>query len=1331
MQNLEPESVENPSGPSYVVGVGASAGGLQSLEEFFENVSSQTKMAFVVVQHLSPNFKTMMDELLARKTDLAIELVDSDRPVKPGVVYLLAPRKQMIIANGMLHVTEKDTTEGFNLPIDHFFRSLGQDQRERSIGVILSGTGSDGSRGIEHIHREGGLILAQSEETTAFDGMTRSACNTGLVDVVCAAQKMPPLLERYATSPKAWRENSSGRSGESESGDGITQILSLLRENHGMDFRQYKESMIARRIERRLLIRESFDLESYVEELKTSPDELLTLYRDMLIGVTGFFRDPGAYKKLETELIPELMENLGPDQDFRVWVAATATGEEAYSIAILVDEYFSKHNRPIRCRIFATDVDQRSLEIAGHGLYSEAKVRDLSSERLKRYFDKEPGGYRIKPEIRRTVVFAPHNVISDAPFTNLNLITCRNLFIYLRPEVQSRILTLFHFGLTVGGGLWLGSSEFPADLVDEFDQIDSKWKMYRKRRDIRLKSRLRVTGSGLETKPRANAESKAKPFSSSLLKTYDTLLEVYMPPAMLVTASRQLLQTFGGASRFIEPTDGRVSTDVADQLSPSLRIPFTTAVGKATRQSEIVDFDGIAFETDGVSNLLGITVRPFDDQNSDEPLFIVEFRLDESTRLALPTREKIDAERSSNEHIQTLERELAFARQTLNATIEELQSANEEMQSTNEELVASNEELQSTNEELHSVNEELYTVNAEFQRKISELTEMTDDMDNLLNSTHVDTIFLDRELKVRKFTPDVAQKFNLMRQDIGRDFESFTYRLDDDNLADELKQVLRTERPFEREVRDRNSYVYLMRILPYVSRGKVEGVVLTLIDITRLNEAQTKLAELSEIVEQSADAIFRVDRDRIIRTWNTGAKRLYGRDDEIIGTPLRNVLPASLRPSLDGIFANLVKTGEMQRIETHQISVDNKIIDVSVTLSPVYGERGKMVAASVIARDVTDRLRADRKIQESIVRRDEFLAMLSHELRNPLGAIVNAARLLQGNKELATREQGASDVIVRQSEQMSRLLDDLLDVSRITLGKIELRKEVLDMTHVIEEAVRVMGPAFDDSGVDFKLELDPTELSVEGDPARLQQAIVNLLRNAAKYTPPGGSVTMQAFRGRDQVEIRIRDTGLGIAEEMQESIFEMFVQVHSSLERSQGGIGLGLTLVKAVVSMHDGEIEVFSEGHGKGSEFRISLPLSMASMAEHGEDLPVITARTIVVVEDIPDARNMLRDLLIMQGYQVDSAGDGIEGLEMVREIKPDVSLIDIGLPKMDGYEVARQLRLDPSTKDLFLVALTGYGQSSDREKVTAAGFDAHLVKPLHANALDEVLRQKSKTVPT
>lgn len=538
--------------------------------------------------------------------------------------------------------------------------------------------------------------------------------------------------------------------------------------------------MIMRRVERRLSMCDELELEAYAQRLHDDSLELDALYHDLLIGVTTFFRDEEAWTGLEDTLLPGLIDRLDAGKELRAWVVATATGEEAYSLAILLTEMFEARGRQPRFRIFATDVHEKSLAYASTGLYPADRLTDVSTERLEHFFTKRPEGHQVAPDIRKTVVFACHNVIRDAPFTNLDLITCRNLFIYFKPPVQRKVLTLFHFGLKMNSGLWLGASETPGELDEEFEAVDEHLRLYRKRRDVRLSTSMRQPASAPKSLKRPEgATGNAPPTPTQILTVYDQLLAEYMPPGLLLHETGELLHVFGDGHKFLEVPTGRVSGMAADLVSGDVRVALLSGIQKAIRERLPVVFSDIRSNAldDGMD--LRLTVRPVNLGRTEGRRLLVQFQTAER-KLQQP-HQSVDAaipiDPLSLEELESLQTELQYTKESLHATIQELQTANEEMQSTNEELVASNEELQSTNEELHSVNEELYTVNAEHQRKITELTELTDDMDNLLNCTNVHTVFLDRELRLRRFTPGAARTFNLIPEDTGRRIDSFTHNI--------------------------------------------------------------------------------------------------------------------------------------------------------------------------------------------------------------------------------------------------------------------------------------------------------------------------------------------------------------------------------------------------------------------------------------------------------------------------------------------------------------------------------------------------------------------------
>jgi two-component system CheB/CheR fusion protein len=1311
----------------HVVGVGASAGGLEALEAFFEQMPADTGLAFVVVQHLSPDFKSLMDELLSRRTEIAIHRVEDGMLVEANAMYLIPPKKEMIISGGRLLLTDKDPATGLSLPIDAFFRSLAQDLGERAIGVVLSGTGSDGSRGIRAIHDAGGLVIVQDEQTARFDGMPRSAVETGIVDLILPPAAMPQALLDYAKHPHHGGQPSESRDRQGTK-TGMDAVYGLLRSECGIDFSQYKPNTVLRRIHRRLQLNRSLDLDAYVEQLRHDPRELNSLYKDLLIGVTRFFRDPEMFTRLHLELIPEALARTPVDEEVRAWVAGCATGEEAYSLAILFHEACVAARRPLNVKIFATDVHRASLEFASAGQYDESALSEVSPERLERYFTKQAAGYQVSQDLRKMIVFAPHNVIKDAPFRKLDLISCRNLLIYLQTTAQKKALSLFHFGLKTGGLLVLGPSESPGGIADEFETLDAHWKIYRKRRDIRLPTDLRMPLAPQLQPALLGARSAKAAFpDANLVKAYDELLGAYVPPSFLVGAQRELLHTFAGAGKFLRVPDGRPSSDLLDLVDRDLRLAISAALQRAAKEGAAIGCGGGIRHTETGEERLKVSVRPITIRGSGESFYLISLEPELRRPEIVPDVGRLDLDAASQERLGDLEDELRYTKENLQATVEEMETTNEELQATNEELVASNEELQSTNEELHSVNEELYTVNAEHQRKIAELTELTDDMDNLLRSTDVGTIFLDRDLLIRKFTPKIAHAFQLLPQDVGRKIDSFAHNILHEGLLDDVRRVLETEEPIERDVQDRFGQWFLLRVLPYRTKDRVEGAVITLIAISRLKETEKELRRLSKVFMDGADPILIEDLSGRIIDLNREAERAYGwTRDDLLGKNVSMLVPPDHEAQYKALREQCRLDDSVRNAESLRRDRLGNVSPVLLTLSLLHDEAGQPVAIASIFKDITAQKRAEAEARQAASRRDQFLAMLSHELRNPLGAMLNAVRLLNrsGDDEQSRRKAGS--IIERQSKQMARLLDDLLDVSRVIHGKIHLRTEVVDLRTTAEEAIHVVKPLAESCGHVLELDLPDRPIYVQGDSARLLQVQENLLENAVKYTAVDGGRIRLTLREQDgEAVLCVEDNGLGIAPEMQSRIFDLFVQGPKAPCRIDAGMGIGLTLVQSIVRLHGGQIAVRSEGVGRGSEFEVRLPLTdkrpeEAETPGHERD----ASARVLIIEDNPDNRELLESLLKLDGYDATSAPDGLRGFEAIATRRPDVALVDIELPGIDGLEVARKVRSELSDRSIRLVALTGYGRAVDRDAVFAAGFDEHLVKPVNPEDLARVLRK-------
>jgi len=1316
-----------PAGAPHVVGIGASAGGLEALEHFFDNIPMKSGMAFVVIQHLSPDFKSLMDEILGRRTELPIHLVENGMVVEPDHLYLIPPKKEMIIAGGRLLLSERDRDQELTLPIDVFFRSLAQDCGALAIAVILSGSGSDGSRGIRAVHEAGGLVLVQDVESAQFDGMPRTARDAGVADHVLPPQEMPRVLLEHVI--RAGRAPAPAPTGADP---GMIAVYKMLEDQFGIDFTHYKPSTVTRRIERRLQLAQTSDIEEYIKRLKGDSKELDVLYRDLLIGVTRFFRDQEAFAVLEHEVLPELLRQGPRDAPFRVWVAGCATGEEVYSLAILLQELTSRDGqRPFK--IFATDVHHGSLEWATRGLYEADAVANVSPERLERHFTTRGGSYQVVPELRQAVVFARHNVIKDAPFTRIDFVSCRNMLIYFQPAAQQKVLSLFHFALNRGGVVLLGPSETPGHLIHDFETVNQHWRIYRKYSDRRTQVDPRFQQAALKAAnvPRPASAAAARHPVSNLVGTYDALLDEFMPPSLLVNERGELVHAFGGASRFLRITDGRQGLDVFEMLVSDLRIVLSGGLARALREPAAVVFKGV--HADGAA--YKVTLRRVESRRGTLPHVLIMFEaMEEAPRPAALPETEIDLREVSRDQLGALEAELVYTKQNLHATTEQLEASNEELQAANEELLASNEELQSTNEELQSVNEELYSVNAEYQRKISDLTELGNDMENLLSSTDIGTIFLDRELKIRKFTPQIAESFNLVAHDVGRPIETFANAVDHPELSDDLRRVLATGERVERELRDRHNRSFFLRILPYRAKGAVAGVVLTLIDVSGLKAAEDALFHerylLNSLLVSVPDAIYFKDaRGRFIRTNPAMAERLGLADPREAEGKTGFELPGNETAlAVHQQDEVVLRTGEAQHYQLEKRVLRDGAVEWDlVTRLPLMDATRGIVGIIGIFRSVTEQKRSEEKIKDSVRRRDEFLAMLSHELRNPLGAIVSAATLLKETGAVAVDEK-ILHVLERQSEQMAHLLDDLLEASRVTQNKIELRTRVIDLGIVALDASEAVRSLMESRGVSFSVSIAPEPMWVEGDPARLQQVHMNLLNNAAKYTPRGGHVVLEVKPVDGHAVILVKDDGAGMPTEMLETAFELFVQSNRTLDRAQGGIGVGLTLVRGLVEKHGGTVTARSDGEGKGSELEVHLPLAKASLVEATTPTAPVLQQPrrsrLVVVEDNADSSLMICTLLRRAGFECHPTADGLSGLALLDEVLPHAAIVDVGLPGIDGLELARRVRASPVHGHIYLVALTGYGQEADRKLALEAGFDEHVVKPVDVATLKRLLAE-------
>lgn len=937
----------NTNKPTFVVGIGASAGGLKPIEDFFDHMPTDTGMAFVVVQHLSPDFKSLMDELLARHTKMPIHKVSDGVTIEPNSIYLIPPKKSMAMSDGKLLLTDKSDTPGLNLPIDTFFRSLAEDAGERAVAIIMSGTGSDGSRGVKEINEKQGLVIVQSLETTGFDGMPRAAISSGVVDLICGPEEMPERIINYSNGKdrRALQQSEFQDEDALEDEGLLFRIFRLYRQKYNLDFSLYKPATITRRLERRIQLAGARSLPDYLDILESDPKEADDLYRDLLVEVTHFFRDPEAFARMRESVIPDLISRSDPEVELRIWVSGCATGEEAYSVAILVAEGLSRTDRNQKFKVFATDVHRKSLEIASAGFYSSHILETVPAD-LQKYFVRNGSICNISRDIRQNVIFAANDLTRDPPFTRIDLITCRNVLIYLEPKIQKRILSMFHFGLRVGGVLFLGPSETVGDLNEEFDRVDRHWRIYSKRRDVRLPESTRMpltpvmTNVIHDTNNQFVAQPAATTNKSWLPTAYEDLLAKHVPPSLLVDEHNELVHCFGEARKLLSPPEGKPSNDVLKMLDKDLSLAVKSAANRAKNENTPVTYKDVRVRDGENTKMYCVTVEPY--RRADKSMFLISIEPTDATKVTAQVVESFSQGDGSDTRHEQLERELNYTRETLQATVEELESSNEELQATNEELIASNEELQSTNEELHSVNEELYTVNTEHKEKIEELTELTSDMDNLLRSTEIGTIFLDREFKIRMFTPSITSGFNILDQDVGRPISHIAYKLDNPDLLSDAQTVLESGVSMENEVTGSDDKTYLQRIQPYRVENRIEGIVLTLTEISAVKEAEAarnSMITLTEISQELPDFAYAVSHDlqaplRHISQYSQILESAMeeGKKEEILKASrvIRNG-SATLRTMIDGLlsYSRINTLGKPLEKVSLSSSISDAIVDVN------------------------------------------------------------------------------------------------------------------------------------------------------------------------------------------------------------------------------------------------------------------------------------------------------------------------------------------------------------------------------------------------------------------
>ena len=967
-----------------IVGIGASAGGLAAFEAFFSGMPADTDpgMAFVLVQHLAPDHKSILTDLIRRYTRMQVFEVEDGMVVQPNCAYIIPPGRDMAFLNGALQLLEPAAPRGQRLPIDFFFRSLAHDQRERAIGIVLSGTGSDGTLGVRAIKGEGGMAMAQNPASTEFDGMPRSALGTGLVDYELPPAEMPAQLIAYAAHAFGKPASRAATVSPPKLENALKKIFILLRSQTGHDFSQYKPSTIHRRIERRMAVHQMETMELYVRHLQQTPAEVEALFRDLLIGVTNFFRDPEAFQALEEQVIPQLFAGKHAGNVIRVWAPGCSTGEEAYSIAILLAERQEVLKQSFQVQVFATDIDSQAIATARLGVYPASIAADLSPVRLARFFTAEPDGsaYRIHKGIRDLLVFSEQNVIKDPPFSKLDLISCRNLLIYLGGDLQKKLIPLFHYALNPSGSLFLGTSETTGEFMDLFVPLDRKSKVYQRRDDFHSLQRLNL-GRFL---PPATALDAARPAGKGAFPaklplrelTEQALLEQVVAAAALVSAQGDIYYLHGRTGLYLEPTPGEVGvSNILKMARKGLRQELTTALHQAVRSREPVRHSGLRVKTNGDFTLVNLTIRPVATNlaaPAETPVYLIileEAPVAEPVESeALPVISGLPAEADARvaalkQELHAKEEYLQTANEELETSNEELKSSNEEMQSVNEELQSTNEELETSKEELQSVNEELATVNNELQTKVTDLSRVNNDMNNLLAGTGIGTVFVDHHLRILRFTPAATEIINLILSDVGRPVAHVVSNLRSyTDLVADTQAVLKSLIPKEVEVQTKGGKWYLLRILPYRTIDNViEGAVITFVDITEVVQTRESLRQandqlrLAVVVRDASDAITVQDLAGRILAWNPSAERLYGWSEaEALTKNIRDLIAEPRRAEALAVVQRLGHAAVLAPYRMPRITKAGRVVEVWLTATALVNPAGQVYAIATTERECVE-----------------------------------------------------------------------------------------------------------------------------------------------------------------------------------------------------------------------------------------------------------------------------------------------------------------------------------------------------------------------------------------
>ena len=1263
----------------------------------------------------------MLRDLLARTSPMPVEEAQDGRALEPDRLYVIRPNTDLAVDNGVLKVTPRTDLRGHHMPIDSFFRALARDQGSAAIGIVLSGTASDGAQGLAAIKAEGGITFAQDEKSAKYGGMPHAAVTAGGVDFVLPPDQIARELARIGGDPGVLVDDRPVAPDEED--EVLARILAILRQATGIDLSYYKRPNLLRRIHRRCLLQQVDGLAEYLRYLRDHPAEVTALHHDILINVTSFFRDDMALEGLAQHVFPAILRDRPADLPIRIWVPGCATGEEPYTFAIQLLEYLEQRSLNVPIQIFATDVSDRAIESARAGAYLETISADVSAERLRRFFTKVDRGYQVSKRVRDLCVFAKHNLVTDPPFSQLDLVSCCNVLIYLRQEYQRRVIELFHYALRPDGFLKLGRSETIGASPDLFVLVDRTHKIYAKKLTSTRTPpafNARTPRAVARGEPTAPARTTGTWGLKDLEQAADRLVMAkYAPAGVLVNEDMTIVQFRGRTAPFIEPPPGDATLNLLKMARHDLVLELRTALHQARRDHRAVRKDGLTTDHGGRRRTFSLEVIPVDAPTRANRHFLVLFEYaplpaDTPRRSRGSTSRSSAQARAERRELASLRAELATTKGHLKSIIEELEAANEELKSANEETLSSNEELQSTNEELEtakeelqSINEELTTVNEQLQIRNAELSQTANDLNNLLSSVNLPIVMVSSDLRIRRATPAATRVLNLLPADVGRPITDLNLDLGVPDLRSMLVEVIDAVAVRQFDVRDRSGRRYVLRAQPYrTQENKIDGAVMVLVDVDELKHSvevaeaaretlrhlheitdvaltdlplEALLNELLQRIRNALDvdtaSILLLDLDGSGRNHVLRARAAIGLEEEVrrgisvpFGQGFAGTIAASQKPLMleevdyGRVVSPWIRAKGIKSLAGVPIEADGRLLGVlhvgslrrrrfeddAMHLLHLAGGRIARAIERTTARE-TER-RGRETAEEANRAKDDFLAVLSHELRTPLNAMVSWLAALKRQIDAPEQVARAAASLERSVWQQARLVRDLLDVSRIVAGKLDLEIEPVDVGEIVRLSVDEQRPAAERKGIVLTSNEIGGPCRVQGDPARLGQAVGNLLSNAVKFTPKDGRIDVTIERLRQEVRITVSDTGEGIAAEFLPHVFDRFRQSDNSTTRHHGGLGLGLAIAKHLAERHGGSIEAASPGRGQGATFVLSLPLAgepgvLEAPLPPGLDRPQASLDvSVLLVDDDADTCEGMAVVLRQSGALVRIARSVIRG---------------------------------------------------------------------------------------